>query len=73
LNPELVIIDILWGLKSWDLGAKQVLVPNPTKSVFINNLQAGFGEIDRFSNPVTLLMTETSTISFWIRAISQKI
>jgi hypothetical protein len=64
MRPELVFIDILWGLKSWDLAAKQVLVPNPAKSIFINNFPAGFGEIDGFSNPVTLRMTETSTISF---------
>jgi hypothetical protein len=64
MGPELVFRDIFWGLKSWDLAAKQVLVPNPAKSIFINNFPAGFGEIDGFSNPVTLRMTETSTISF---------
>jgi hypothetical protein len=54
----LVIQKHFEGLKSWDLVVKLVILPNPVKTVFINNFAAGFGEIDEFSDPVILRMTE---------------
>ncbi len=49
-DPELVFINISWRAEILGFGCKTDYLPNPSKSLFRNNFEAGFGEIPKFSH-----------------------